>query len=229
MTRQSSSLRSQVFGRIRQDILCGRYARGDELTEAGLGAELGVSRTPVREALRQLELEGLVELIPNKGAFVTGISSKDVMDIYEIRSRLEGLCARWAAENITDQELDEMEEIMHLSEFHAQKEHYDKVFELDGRFHELMYEASHSRMLAHELSDFHQYVQRVRRLSIQNRVRSRFSNEEHNRIFNALKDHDGDLAESLAKEHILNCMENIKKHDMGTWMKTGKELNYEQN
>ena len=223
MTRQSSSLRSQVFLKVRQDILCGRYAEGDELTEAGLGAELGVSRTPVREALRQLELEGLVELVPNKGAFVTGISPKDILDIYEIRSRLEGLCARWAAEHITDEELDEMEEIMHLSEFHAEKEHYEKVFELDGRFHELMYAASHSKILAHELSDFHQYVQRVRKLSIKNRVRSRLANEEHNRIFNALKAHDGDLAETLAREHILKCMENIRKHDVSEWIETEKE------
>lgn len=217
MTKPNNSLRSQVFSRVRQDILCGRYSQGEELTEAGLGAELGVSRTPVREALRQLELEGLVELIPNKGAFVTGITPKDVMDIYQIRARLEGLCARWAAENITDKELDDMEETMHLSEFHAKKEHYDKVFELDGRFHELMYEASHSRILAHELSDFHQYVQRVRRMSIKNRVRSQYTNEEHLRIFEALKQHDADLAEKLAHEHILNSMESIRRHDVSEW------------
>ena len=223
MTKPNNSLRSQVFTRVRQDILCGKYAQGDELTEAGLGAELGVSRTPVREALRQLELEGLVELIPNKGAFVTGISTKDVIDIYQIRARLEGLSARWAAENITEKELDDMEETLHMSTFHASKEHYDKVFELDGRFHELMYEASHSRILAHELSDFHQYVQRVRRMSIKNRVRSRYTNEEHQRIFEALKLHDGDLAEKLATEHILNSMESIRKHDVSEWMMTEKE------
>lgn len=220
MTKPNNSLRAQVFSRVRQDILCGRYAEGDELTEAALGAELGVSRTPVREALRQLELEGLVELVPNKGAFVTGISPKDVMDIYQIRARLEGLCARWAAKNITDKELDDMEETMHLAEFHAKKEHYDKVFELDGRFHEIMYEASHSRILAHELEDFHQYVQRVRRMSIKNRVRSRNTNEEHNRIFEALKKHDGDLAEQLAHQHILNSMESICKHDISEWTMT---------
>lgn len=219
MTKQNNSLRSQVFVHVRQDILCGKYAQGEELTEAGLGAELGVSRTPVREALRQLALEGLVELIPNKGAFVTGISPKDVIDIYQIRARLEGLCARWAAENITDEELDDMEETMHLSEFHSRKEHYDKVFELDGRFHELMYEASHSRILSHELSDFHQYVQRVRKMSIKNRVRSRHTNEEHNKIFEALKQHDGDLAEKLATEHILNSMDSIRQHDVSEWMK----------
>lgn len=76
--------------------------KGDELVECTIGKELGVSRTPVREAIRQLELEGLVQLIPNKGAFVTGISVKDVMDMYQIRARLEGLCAAMAAEKLPE-------------------------------------------------------------------------------------------------------------------------------
>ena len=219
MTNQNSSLRAQVFMRIRQDILWGRYRSGDELTEAALGAELGVSRTPVREALRQLALEGLVELIPNKGAFVTGISAKDVNDIYMIRSRLEGLCARWAAEYITDEQLEAMEETMYLSQYHTQKEHYEQVFELDGRFHELLYTASHSRILAHELSDFHQYVQMVRKLSIADRIRSRKTNEEHQRILEALRIHDKDLAEKLATQHILNTMENIGHYDIESMLK----------
>lgn len=222
MTTQNNSLRSQVFTRIRQDILCGKYRSGDELIESALGTELGVSRTPVREALRQLALEGLVEIVPNKGAFVTGISAKDVKDIYMIRSRLEGLCARWAAENITEQELEEMEETMYLSQYHAEREHYEQVFELDGRFHKLLYEASHSRMLAHELSDFHQYVQMVRKLSITNRLRSRKSNEEHQKIVEALRARDKDLAEQLATQHILNTMENISHYDIESLLKPGK-------
>lgn len=211
MTNRSSSLRAKVFNSIRQDILSGKYQRGDELTESGLGASLGVSRTPVREALRQLELEGLVELVPNKGAFVTGISNKDIQDIYEIRSRLEGLCARWAAKNITQEQLDEMEEILYLTEYHVRKEHYEQLSELDGRFHELMYEASHSRIMAHELSDFHQYVQLARKQSLKNSMRSLRSNEEHQRILEALKAHDEDLAEKLATEHILNTIDNLSK------------------
>ena len=90
------SLRGRVFNRIREDILSGKYQQDEELKENTIGVELGVSRTPVREALRQLELEGLVNIIPNKGAYVTGISEKDIHDIYVIRSYLEGLCAKWA-------------------------------------------------------------------------------------------------------------------------------------
>ena len=103
MTTSKSSLRDQVFQKLRSDILSGRYQPGDELVESTVGKELGVSRTPVREAIRQLELEGLVELIPNKGTIVNGISAKDVQDIYCIRSKLEGLCAGWAAKYRTEE------------------------------------------------------------------------------------------------------------------------------
>ena len=97
---QEHSLGGHVFQKIREGILNGKYKENDELRENTIGKELGVSRTPVREALRQLELEGLVAIVPNRGAYVTGISRKDIWDIYVMRSMLEGLCARWAAENI---------------------------------------------------------------------------------------------------------------------------------
>ena len=112
----------------------------------------------MREALRQLELEGLVTIIPNKGAYVVGISQKDIKDIYEIRSRLEGLCAKWAAENITKEQLDELEENIFLSDFHAAKGNAEQMVELDNKFHEILYTASGSRELRHVLSDFHHYA-----------------------------------------------------------------------
>ena len=141
------SLQGRVFNRLREDILSGKYKENDELREMTIGAELGVSRTPVREALRQLEFEGLVSIIPNKGAYVIGISKKDLKDIYEMRARLEGLCARWATKNATDENISKLEEISDLSEFHYVKKKFDKVLELDNEFHELLYEMADSKML----------------------------------------------------------------------------------
>lgn len=210
METQRTSLRDQVFQKLRKDILNGKYQAGDELVENTLGKEMGVSRTPVREAIRQLELEGLVQLIPNKGAVVNGISVKDMEDIFSIRSRLEGLCAGWAAKYRTEEELEEMEEVIYMSRFHAGKEHYEQVLELDTRFHELMYEASHSRILAHTLGDFHQYVQKARKISITSRVRSRKSNEEHGMILEAIRAQDVARAETLATQHILNTIKNLE-------------------
>lgn len=203
------SLRGRVFHHIREDILSGKYGKDEELRENTIATELGVSRTPVREALRQLELEGLVNIIPNKGAFVTGLSVKDMKDIYVIRSYLEGLCAKWACENITETQLEELEEIQYLFEFHAQKKHYDQLVELDNRFHDIIYDACNSRMLNHVLVDFHHYVQRLRKNTLSSGDRAISCCKEHNAIVEALKKRDDALAEELAHKHILSTIENI--------------------
>ena len=211
---QDHSLGGRVFQKIREDILNGKYKENDELRENTIGKELGVSRTPVREALRQLELEGLVTIIPNRGAYVTGISHKDIWDIYVIRSMLEGLCARWAAKNITDAQLDELEETILLSEFQMKKESgfsAEQVAALDGRFHSILYEASGSRILDHVLTDFHNYVQTARRSSVVSEDRARKSIREHRQILRAIKDRDDEMAEQLANEHIMHVMQNLKK------------------
>lgn len=207
------SLRGKVYDRIRENILNGVYKEHEELKEATLGEQMGVSRTPVREALRQLELEGLVEIIPNKGARVTGITKKDVEDIYQIRYLLEGLSARWATEHVTEEQLEKMEEILYLTEFHAQKGHYAQVYELDSQFHELMYEASGSKLLNNILSDFHMYVTRIRKISLSNSSRSKNSTEEHRAILDAIKEHDADKAEKCAHDHVTSTIRN--NHDHG--------------
>ena len=195
--RDKYSLRGRVFQSIREDILSGRYEQNTELKEAAIGAELGVSRTPVREALRQLELE-----------------AKDVQDIYVIRSMLEGLCARWATQSITAEQLDSMEETLCLSEYHTSKKNYEKLYELDSLFHEQLYEAGGSRILNHILSDFHDYVKMVRKATISTSSRSVTSTEEHRAIFEAIKEKDPDKAEALAKEHVKHTIESIQAYGL---------------
>ena len=212
--RDKYSLRGRVFQSIREDILGGRYEQNTELKEAAIGAELGVSRTPVREALRQLELEGLVTIIPNRGAYVNMITAKDVQDIYVIRSMLEGLCARWATQSITAEQLDSMEETLCLSEYHTTKKNYEKLYELDSLFHEQLYEAGGSRILNHILSDFHDYVKMVRKATISTSSRSVTSTEEHRAIFEAIKEKDPDKAEALAKEHVKHTIESIQAYGL---------------
>lgn len=203
------SLGQRVFHRIREDILSGKYDKDEELKEKNIGQELGVSRTPVREALRQLELEGLVTIIPNKGAYVVGFSAEDIHDIYEIRSVLEGLCARRAALKANPDQLEALEEIMCLSDFQVQREHYDQLVELDNKFHEQLYLASGSKVLEHVLRDFHHYVERVRKITLKNPRRSAESIEEHRRIMEALRERDAKKAEQLANRHIMNTIKNI--------------------
>lgn len=212
---QEHSLSGRVFHKLRDDILDGKYQKNDELRETAIGQEMGVSRTPVREALRQLELEGLVRIVPNKGAYVTGISIKDVRDIYIIRSKLEGVCARWATEYITPEQIDHMEEIILLSEYHSQKaeEESKQVTVLDGKFHDILYEASNSRILEHMLSDFHRYVRMARKTSVGSKLRAQKSVEEHRGILEAIKEKDADKAEKLANDHMLRVMEHLHNQE----------------
>ena len=211
MSDDHYSLSSRVFHTIREDILNGKYQANEELKEKSIGEEMGVSRTPVREALRQLELEGLVHIIPNKGAFVENVTLKDIKDIYEIRSLLEGLCARWAANNITKEQLEELEETVFLSDFHFSKENWDQMVELDNRFHEIVYEACGSKELTRVLRDYHHYLQRIRKITLEQKTRARASMDEHCKIAEALKARDAAGAERCASIHIRNTISNMDK------------------
>lgn len=208
------SLRGRVFNRIREDILNGIYKQNEELREIAIADDLGVSRTPVREALRQLELEGLVNIVPNKGAYVTGITEKDVRDIYKIRSLLEGLCAKWATAYITKEQLEELEENIYLFEFQERKGKNDQLYELDTRFHQVLYEASQCKILGHMLKDYHHYIQRVRKFTLSSNERSHNTNAEHADIVNAIKEKNADFAEKLANKHILNALNNLEKYEL---------------
>lgn len=208
------SLRGRVYHKIREDILSGKYEEHEELKEVTIGDELGVSRTPVREAFRQLELEGLIQIIPNKGAYVTGITQNDVKDIYMIRSLLEGLCAKWATQRISKEQMEELEENVYLASFHAQKGHLEQLAELDNRFHDILYEACGSKMLEHTLKDFHQYVLRVRKKTLNSAGRGLASNEEHEQLMEAIKAGNSEKAEQLANMHMINAYDNMMKNGL---------------
>ena len=206
-----SSLSEQVFEEIQDSILNGDFAPGDPLPEIKLSEELGVSRTPVREAIGKLELEGLVRAIPNRGTLVIGISGKDIDDIYTIRMYVEGLAAKWAAEHITDQQLEELRSVVELQEFYVEKRDFLQVWQLDSRFHCLLYDASGSPVLKQILSNLHHYIQRVRERSINRPGRAIPSVQEHRSILEAIEQHDGELAEKLSCEHICNAHQSIRK------------------
>ena len=207
--KDSGSLRLRIFNAIEDAILDGRYNEGDSLNEIKLSQEFGVSRTPVREALMQLEHDGLVKNIPNKGAIVIGISDKDIDDIYLIRIRIEGLASRLCAENITEDEIVALEKIVDLQEFYLMKNDYEQILRLDGDFHKIIYSSSRSKPLRYMLSTFHNYVKHARDISVQTEGRAAKTVAEHRAILNALKSKNGDLAEQLTAEHITNAKDNL--------------------
>jgi DNA-binding GntR family transcriptional regulator len=205
----AASLSTRVFEQLEESILSGRIKPGESLIELKLSEQLGVSRTPVREAIRMLEQKGLVQIIPNKGAVVLGISEKDLEDIYTIRMYIEGLASRLAAANITDEQVRELSEIVDLQEFYSLKQSTSHIKDLDSRFHEMIYEYSNNRTLQHTLSDLHHMVVRYRQLSFAAEGRAEKAIEEHRQILQALARHDQDAAEKLTVQHISNAKDNL--------------------
>ena len=204
------SLGGKVFQQLKNSILAGEFENGAELREIALAKKLGVSRTPVREALRQLEQEELVEIYPNRGAYVKGITYKDVEDIFRIRARLEGLCAEMAVSSITHEQLDKLDEIILLSKFYEEKKDMEHLLKMDSQFHEVLFESCGSKMLEHQLKDYHQYVQKARLRSLKRQERAKKSTQEHEEILLAIKDKDAKRADELATRHILNAIANIR-------------------
>lgn len=205
------SLRGRVYNILREDILMGKYRPGENLVELKIGEELNVSRTPVREAIRQLELEGLVESIPNKGATVRGISRKDMEDIFHIRMLLEGLVAKWAVEQITEGEVKELQMVYELMEFYTHKDDIENISKLNTRFHEIIYLAAKSNILLNILKDFQFYVKWARHESLSTPGRKEEALKEHFDILQAIKNRDAREAEKQLKIHVENSSRNVLK------------------
>lgn len=210
LTHKTVSLADQVFEHIERDILSGKYERGEIITENKLSAELGVSRTPIREALRRLEQEHLIEE-SGKGSIVIGISEKDLEDIFLIRKQLECLAASMAAKNHTDEQLAELKETLELQEFYVTKADTEHVKYMDNKFHRILYKLTGSTVFYDTLVPLHRKIQKYRRASLQSKSRATESVLEHRRIYEAIASRDGDLAAKTVLEHIENAYNHIKK------------------
>lgn len=208
------SLRGKIYSTLRESILSGKYAAGESLIEKRLAEELNVSRTPIREAIRQLELEGLLESIPNKGVTVKGITNKDMEDIYKIRMVLEGLAARWAIDQITDEETKKLQEAYELMEFYTVKNDIDAISKLNTEFHDIIYAATKSVVLQNILKDFQFYVKWARHESLSSSGRKETALEEHYNILKAFKERNSEAAEKYLTIHVENSSRHIKNKAM---------------
>ncbi len=207
---KGGSMAQRVFLRIEEDILNGTLAPGDVVSELPLCAELKVSRTPVREALKRLSQEGLIAETP-KGATVLGITEKDFNDIYAVRTRVEGYATALCAEAIGADGLSDLAETLELQEFYVEKGQAEKVRNMDSAFHEKIYAYCGSKILHTLLSDLHRKIRRFRRASVEDHDRARAAVREHREIYEALVAHDATRAEALAVRHIQNAHEATKK------------------
>lgn len=151
-------LAANLLSSLRNDILNHKIKNGEKLLEQKICDEYKVSRTPVREAFIQLELEGLVENIPNRGAFAIGFSKQDIEDIFYLRKSYEIVAVKWAIERMSDQELESLNEAYEFMEFYTKRRDYQKILTINAKFHELIYKATKSRILYQTLIKYHSYI-----------------------------------------------------------------------
>lgn len=202
---EPEQVRDKVYAKLREAILKGDLPAGERLVERRLAEQLGVSRTPVREALRLLEKEGLVSHLPRIGAVVAAIDDAEVLEVYRIREVLEGLAARMAAERISPEELAHLAELLHRLEELASEGDLDALEKVHREFNDTIYRAAGSPRLHGMINSLGDYIARSARTGWHTRPgRLAEAAREHRRLVEAIRLRDGDLAERAAREHINN-------------------------
>ena len=204
---KSVSLADQVFDKLENDIIIGVYPRGEVLTELKLVEQLGVSRTPIREALRRLEQERLIA-DSGKGSIVLGITEEDLVDIMNIRQPIEGLAAYYAAVNMTDEGRAELAHIVDLQDFYFTKGDLDRLRKVDDEFHDAICRLSGRTVINDTLIPLHRKTRRYRRIAMDDPERVPKTLKEHRAIYEAIVSGNAELARELSSRHI----ENAKKH-----------------
>ena len=151
-------LSSTLFTQIQRDILSGKIKSGEKLTEQRICQQYDVSRTPVREAFRQLETDGLIENIPHRGAFAIGLSRRDISDLFDLRCEFEMKAVEWAIQRMNDEEVDKLRENIEFMEFYTLKGDTDKVLNFNSEFHNIIYQGTKNRMLYKTLHTYQTYL-----------------------------------------------------------------------
>ena len=217
LTHKTVSLADQVFERLESDILSGVYKRGEILTELKLCESLGVSRTPVREAMKRLEQEHIIEDC-GKGMRVLSITAEDAACIYEIRARVEGLAAAACAKNISAEDLKAMHDLVDLQAFYAERGDSDRVKSLDSDFHEMIYRCSGSAVLYDTLTPLHKKVQKFRKAAVEQRSRAEVSVAEHRAVYDAIASRNEAEAERVMNAHVASARDRLVRslnHEAG--------------
>ena len=195
-------LRDVVFENLRGAILEGKLKSGQRLMEVQLAEQLGVSRTPIREAIRKLELEGLVLMLPRKGAYVADMSFKDLIDVLEIRATLEGLAASLASERRRDEDIKGLEKLAKEFEDSVKNGDIESVLKKDIEFHEYIFSLANNNKLYQLINSIWEQVHRFRVMYVSDYEASLSLVDEHNKILQAIKDGNCELAKKYATEHI---------------------------
>lgn len=204
-------LRDVVFNTLRQAILKGELEPGERLMEIQLAERLGVSRTPVREAIRKLELEGLVVMVPRKGAEVSSITEKSLKDVLEVRKALEELAAELACQRMSEEEIARAEAQLQDFKKTVDGDDLTRIAEMDVEFHEMIYEGTKNERLVQMLHNLREQMYRYRMEYIKDKDKRGTLVEEHTEIINRIKNHDIAAAKEASRKHIDNQESAVSK------------------
>ena len=197
-----SSLTDELVDIIRDRILKGEYKIGEKIKENQIATEFKVSRTPIREAFKQLENEGLIDYIPNRGCFAKGFTRQDIEDIYAVRKALEIMAVEWAVSRISDEQIQALQEQSELMEFYTAKKDSDKVLELNSAYHDIIYDAAGSRFMAQILRSYKEYIEQTRKVILYEQAYLEEILQEHKAVLAAIIDRDVEGAKKAMAEHL---------------------------
>lgn len=198
----SFSLTDEIADIIRERILKGEYNIGEKIKENQIATELRVSRTPIREAFKQLENEGLIDYIPNRGCFAKGFTKQDIEDIYAVRKALEVLAVEWAVSRITPEEINKLQDQSDLMEFYTNRKDSKKVSEINTDFHDIIYNATGSRFMAQVLRSYKEYIEQTRKALYNDQSCLEEIFQEHRTILEAIKERDVQSAKEAMARHL---------------------------
>jgi len=216
------TLREKILETIRDAILKGNMKPGERVSEPDLAERFGISRTPIREAFRQLESEGYLQVIPRKGAVVASLSERDIEEFYAIKIILEGFAARMAAENLTPKDIERLESINERLQQIAAEGDVKNFFRVHNEFHEVFIKAAGNEKLYEMITQLVMRFKRLRLASLSQPGRMEISVEEHRNMIQAFKNHDGDRADSLVR-HTATIGAGVLIQSMGQADKAEKK------
>lgn len=200
-------IRDMIYESIRQAIFEGELKSGDRLVEKDLAEKMKVSRTPIREALRKLEAEGLIKHVPRKGVVVKGFTTEEIVEIYSIRKALEALAITYTVKNITQVEIKKLQEILEEMTELTEKNDTKNLFDTFQKFNDVLLGSCKMPRLIKLISTYQEYLERFRMVSMAGIERKRAALKEHKEILQAVIEKDAKRAEELVKKHLQGALD----------------------
>lgn len=204
-------IREMIYESIRQAIFEGELNPGDRLVEKELAEKMRVSRTPIREALRKLETEGLIRHVPRKGVVVKGFSPEDIIEIYSIRQSLEALAITYSVKNISDKEIKRLKVLIKEMAVLTEEDDTEDLFNTSQEFNDILMKSCKMPRLINLINTYREYLKRFRMVTMGRKERKISALKDHQEILQAVIDRDAARAKRLVEAHLAKALESYLK------------------